>query len=53
MQVDPPCSDNHFEWDRVNKIFQISLFLGVVTLFICMDTKELGHQEHFLLPHCP
>lgn len=24
-----------------------------VTMFICMDTKELGHQEHFLLPHCP
>lgn len=26
MQVVLPCSDNHFGWDRVNKIFQVSLF---------------------------
>lgn len=29
MQVDPPCSDKHFEWDRVNKIFWVSFFPGV------------------------
>lgn len=53
MQVDPTCSDNHFGWDRVNKIFKAAFCHVQVTTFICTDTKELGHQEHFLLAHCP
>lgn len=48
MQVDPPCSDNHFfEWDRVNKIFQVSFFPGVGYNVHLHGHKGIGASRAF------
>lgn len=47
MQVNPSCSDNHFEWDRVNKIFQVSLFPDVGYTVHLHGHKGIGASRAF------
>lgn len=47
MQVGPPCSDDHFGWDRVNRTFQVSLFPAVGYTVGLQGHKGIGASGTF------
>lgn len=47
MQVVPPCSDNHFGWDRDNQVFQVSLFPAVGCTIGLQGHRGIGASGAF------